>query len=77
MWPSKIISPRRRLSLVLKYVSVDTGLSHLTAALDKPNITFDGPTGSRLIEAQTAKREGGDIERYAQMLSIFYLFYKP
>lgn len=25
-------------------VSVDTGLSHLTAALDRPNITLYGPT---------------------------------
>lgn len=25
-------------------VSVDTGLSHLTAALDKPNFTLYGPT---------------------------------
>ncbi|VUC70861.1 lipopolysaccharide heptosyltransferase-1 [Salmonella sp. NCTC 11881] len=26
-------------------VSVDTGLSHLTAALDRPNITLYGPNG--------------------------------
>ena len=30
-------------------VSVDTGLSHLTAALDKPNITLFGPTDPGLI----------------------------
>lgn len=30
-------------------VSVDTGLSHLTAALDRPNITLYGPTDPRLI----------------------------
>ena len=30
-------------------VSVDTGLSHLTAALDKPNITVYGPTDPGLI----------------------------
>ncbi|MEQ1975667.1 lipopolysaccharide heptosyltransferase RfaC [Xenorhabdus sp. SGI240] len=30
-------------------VSVDTGLSHLTAALDRPNITLFGPTDPRLI----------------------------
>lgn len=30
-------------------VSVDTGLSHLTAALDKPNITLYGPTDPGLI----------------------------
>lgn len=47
-------------------VSVDTGLSHLTAALDKPNITLFGPTDPGLIggygKAQTSmKAEGGDI----------------
>lgn len=30
-------------------VSVDTGLSHLTAALDKPNLTLYGPTDPGLI----------------------------
>ncbi len=30
-------------------VSVDTGLSHLTAALDRPNITVYGPTDPGLI----------------------------
>lgn len=30
-------------------VSVDTGLSHLTAALDRPNITIYGPTDPGLI----------------------------
>ncbi|WP_392563537.1 lipopolysaccharide heptosyltransferase RfaC [Orbus wheelerorum] len=30
-------------------VSVDTGLSHLTAALDRPNITLYGPTDPKLI----------------------------
>jgi heptosyltransferase-1 len=30
-------------------VSVDTGLSHLTAALDKPNFTLFGPTNPGLI----------------------------
>lgn len=30
-------------------VSVDTGLSHLTAALDRPNITLYGPTDHGLI----------------------------
>ncbi|WIF72376.1 lipopolysaccharide heptosyltransferase RfaC [Proteus vulgaris] len=47
-------------------VSVDTGLSHLTAALDKPNITLFGPTDPGLIggygKDQTAiKADGGDI----------------
>lgn len=30
-------------------ISVDTGLSHLTAALDRPNITLYGPTDPQLI----------------------------
>ena len=30
-------------------VSVDTGLSHLTAALDRPNLTIFGPTDPGLI----------------------------
>ncbi|XKM13813.1 lipopolysaccharide heptosyltransferase RfaC [Orbaceae bacterium ac157xtp] len=30
-------------------VSVDTGLSHLTASLDRPNITLYGPTDPKLI----------------------------
>ncbi|GAB7205891.1 hypothetical protein OS21_23830 [Dickeya oryzae] len=30
-------------------VSVDTGLSHLAAALDRPNITLYGPTDPGLI----------------------------
>jgi heptosyltransferase-1 len=30
-------------------VSVDTGLSHLTAALDRPNLTLYGPTDPGLI----------------------------
>lgn len=47
-------------------VSVDTGLSHLTAALDKPNITLFGPTDPGLIggygkDQTSVKAEGGDI----------------
>lgn len=47
-------------------VSVDTGLSHLTAALDKPNITLFGPTDPGLIggygkDQTSVKVEGGDI----------------
>lgn len=30
-------------------ISVDTGLAHLTAALDKPNITLYGATDPKLI----------------------------
>ena len=32
-------------------VSVDTGLSHLTAALDKPNVILYGATDPKLIGA--------------------------
>ncbi|WLS78850.1 lipopolysaccharide heptosyltransferase RfaC [Erwinia pyri] len=39
----------RTLAGALAVVSVDTGLSHLTAALDRPNITLYGPTDPGLI----------------------------
>lgn len=50
------VLPRMSLENVAKVlagakfvVSVDTGLSHLTAALDRPNITLYGPTDPGLI----------------------------
>ncbi|WP_262947632.1 lipopolysaccharide heptosyltransferase RfaC [Xenorhabdus indica] len=43
-------------------VSVDTGLSHLTAALDRPNITLFGPTDPGLI--------GGDGEEQHTLKSV-------
>lgn len=50
------VLPKMSLSDVAKQlagarfvVSVDTGLSHLTAALDRPNITLYGPTDPGLI----------------------------
>ncbi|WP_158782277.1 lipopolysaccharide heptosyltransferase RfaC [Pantoea sp. BAV 3049] len=39
----------RTLAGAKAVVSVDTGLSHLTAALDRPNITLYGPTDPGLI----------------------------
>ncbi|WP_437889124.1 lipopolysaccharide heptosyltransferase RfaC [Phytobacter sp. V91] len=39
----------RELSGAQFVVSVDTGLSHLTAALDRPNVTLYGPTDPGLI----------------------------
>lgn len=39
----------RQLAGARAVVSVDTGLSHLTAALDRPNITLYGPTDPGLI----------------------------
>lgn len=46
-------------------VSVDTGLSHLTAALDRPNITLYGPTDPSLIggygKNQLALRNGNTM----------------
>ncbi|WP_058913699.1 lipopolysaccharide heptosyltransferase RfaC [Entomohabitans teleogrylli] len=39
----------RELANARFVVSVDTGLSHLTAALDRPNITLYGPTDPGLI----------------------------
>ena len=50
------VLPRMSLESVAKVlagakfvVSVDTGLSHLTAALDRPNLTLYGPTDPGLI----------------------------
>ncbi|MEB2441434.1 glycosyltransferase family 9 protein, partial [Citrobacter braakii] len=42
-------------------VSVDTGLSHLNAALDRPNITLYGPTDPGVI--------GGDGKNQYTQLS--------
>ncbi|RKQ40523.1 lipopolysaccharide heptosyltransferase RfaC [Enterobacter sp. R1(2018)] len=39
----------KQLAGALAVVSVDTGLSHLTAALNRPNITLYGPTDPGLI----------------------------
>ncbi|MFV9689108.1 lipopolysaccharide heptosyltransferase 1 [Pantoea graminicola] len=39
----------RQLAGARAVVSVDTGLSHLTAALDRPNLTLYGPTDPGLI----------------------------
>ncbi|MBT0727410.1 lipopolysaccharide heptosyltransferase RfaC [Rosenbergiella australiborealis] len=54
--PQVEVLPKLTLSEVAKQlagaravVSVDTGLSHLTAALDRPNITLYGPTDPALI----------------------------
>lgn len=38
-----------QISQATAVISVDTGLSHLTAALDCPNLTLYGPTNPRLI----------------------------
>ena len=50
------VLPKRTLDAIARelagakaVVSVDTGLSHLTAALDRPNITLYGPTDPGLI----------------------------
>ena len=39
----------KQLANAQAIVSVDTGLAHLTAALDKPNITLYGSTDPKLI----------------------------
>ncbi|WP_418935711.1 glycosyltransferase family 9 protein, partial [Haemophilus sp.] len=39
----------KQLANAKAVVSVDTGLAHLTAALDKPNITLYGATDPKLI----------------------------
>lgn len=64
-------------------VSVDTGLSHLTAALDRPNVTLYGPTDPGLIggyglHQQALKSEdhtmgsisAGDVQKSLQQLNI-------
>lgn len=48
-------------------ISVDTGLSHLTAALDRPNITLFGPTDPGLIggygkNQHELRGEGGTMQ---------------
>ncbi|WP_410012735.1 lipopolysaccharide heptosyltransferase RfaC [Sodalis sp. C49] len=55
-FPSVVVLPRLNLAGVADVlagatavVSVDTGLSHLAAALDRPNITLYGPTDPGLI----------------------------
>lgn len=47
-------------------VSVDTGLSHLTAALDRPNITLFGPTDPSLIGCY-GKNQINLISKYKKM----------
>ena len=45
----KLDGVAQELAGAMAVVSVDTGLSHLTAALDRPNITLYGPTDPGLI----------------------------
>ncbi|MCC8464127.1 lipopolysaccharide heptosyltransferase RfaC [Photorhabdus bodei] len=57
----------QELACTKAVVSVDTGLSHLTAALDRPNITLFGPTDPGLIggygkEQISLKAEDGNIK---------------
>lgn len=44
-----LVELARQLAGAKFVVSVDTGLSHLTAALDRPNVTLYGPTDPGLI----------------------------
>ncbi|KAA8997297.1 lipopolysaccharide heptosyltransferase RfaC [Affinibrenneria salicis] len=50
-------------------VSVDTGLSHLTAALDRPNITLYGPTDPGLIGGY-GNRQHVELSENHQMSTI-------
>ncbi|MCG8158481.1 lipopolysaccharide heptosyltransferase RfaC [Brenneria goodwinii] len=50
-------------------VSVDTGLSHLTAALDRPNITLYGPTDPGLIGGY-GKNQIAELSENQQMEAI-------
>ncbi|WP_036770062.1 lipopolysaccharide heptosyltransferase RfaC [Photorhabdus australis] len=59
-------------------VSVDTGLSHLTAALDRPNITLFGPTDPGLIggygkEQMSLKAEDRDIKSITPLTVLTHL----
>ncbi|WP_395489832.1 lipopolysaccharide heptosyltransferase RfaC [Cedecea davisae] len=70
------VLPRMTLEEVAKVlagakyvVSVDTGLSHLTAALDRPNVTLYGPTdpgliggyGKNQVECRSPSNSLGDL----------------
>lgn len=46
---SNLTTIAQQLANAKAVISVDTGLAHLTAALDKPNITLYGATDPRLI----------------------------
>lgn len=57
-------------------ISVDTGLAHLTAALDKPNITLYGATDPKLIGTYGKnqiyiKRERMNLIRSEEVLELF------
>ena len=57
-------------------ISVDTGLAHLTAALDKPNITLYGATDPKLIGTYGKnqiyiKRESMTLIRSKEVLELF------
>ncbi|MBK5074195.1 lipopolysaccharide heptosyltransferase RfaC [Budviciaceae bacterium CWB-B4] len=58
-------------------VSVDTGLSHLTAALDRPNITLYGPTDPGLIggygKNQLSVKQANNIESISPDIIYNYL----
>ncbi|MBK5143949.1 lipopolysaccharide heptosyltransferase RfaC [Budviciaceae bacterium BWR-B9] len=58
-------------------VSVDTGLSHLTAALDRPNITLYGPTDPGLIggygKNQLSVKRANNIESISPDIIYNYL----
>lgn len=58
------------ISLVDSVVSVDTGLSHLTAALNKPNVVLYGATNPDLIGAY------GENQHYLQAESMLEIFPK-
>ena len=63
-------------------VSVDTGLSHLTAALDRPNITLYGPTDPGLIGGYGKNQEAlrspsGDLSLLNAKTVMSSLFNAP
>lgn len=60
----------RTLAGARAVVSVDTGLSHLTAALDRPNITLYGPTDPGLIGGYGKNQRVLRPEQGSSMASI-------
>ncbi|MEB6337820.1 lipopolysaccharide heptosyltransferase RfaC [Serratia rhizosphaerae] len=62
-------------------VSVDTGLSHLAAALDRPNITLFGPTDPGLIggygQNQIAKKSSNNMMSTISANDVFTLLQEP
>lgn len=65
--PLSLAQIAEQLSSATAVISVDTGLSHLAAALDRPNLTLYGPTDPGLIgtygrNQQVLRAQNGNME---------------